>query len=282
MQETTLISAYQADGSADFLNVHNWLDAFYSEASLKKFDEESFNHIISLKNLEKKIGYKFKNKNFLIQSLMQSTFCYEMKESVFSSNERMEFLGDSLLNFIVAENLYQLYPEMPEGELSKFRGALVNEEMLSNLARTIDLGENIFLGKGEFKSAGSEKDSILADALESLIAGIYLDSNNSIDTLKAIFSNMIAAYDQTSAEKGAQSFFAATHLDYFDSKSRLQELTVAKYNLLPTYKSIELNSAAGFRVEVYLGEKLLAQMSGVSKKKIEKQLARKILEEKLV
>lgn len=276
MQETTFNEETQTDGSAIFSDVHSWLNALYAEASLKKFDQSKLYHIISheisFHKLEERINYKFKDKKNLILALTQSTFCYEMKESSLLSNERLEFLGDSLINFIVGKNLYDLYKDNNEGDLSKLRGALVNEEKLAELARTISLGSFLFLGKGEMRSKGAEKDSILADAFEALFGAIYFDSQNNLKVLEDVFNGIV---------RNQKNFYSFAQIDAFDTKSKLQETTMALFGVFPTYKSHELPAHAGFSVEVWLGEKMLASMSGSSKKKIEKLLAKKILDEKL-
>lgn len=281
MQQTTFHSAYQADGANHFPCTHAWLQALYSEASLKKFDLIDLHHIISLnislKNLEEKINYTFNDKKLLVQSLMQSTFCYEMGVSLNSSNERMEFLGDSLVNFIVGKNLYNRYKETAEGDLSKLRGALVNEDKLAELSRIINLGENIFLGKGELRTGGAEKKSILADGFEALFAAIYFDSKHDVLVLEQTFSHIVGLYE--ALEK--TDFYSMAQIDTFDSKSKLQELTMAKRGVFPVYKSQDLPNHAGFLVEVWIGDKKIEEMSGISKKKIEKHLAKKIIEENL-
>lgn len=281
MQETTLIKAFQADGNGHFSDTQGWLSAFYTQASLKKIDENVLYHIISreinFENLEQKINYTFQDKTKLIAALVQSTFSYEMKDSALQSNERLEFLGDSLLNFIVGKNLYQRFLQNSEGDLSKLRGALVNEEKLAALARTIGLGEFIFLGKGELKSGGHEKDSILADTFEALFAAIYFDSKNDMEVLEKTFTYIVSSFEK----KHTLNFYSIEQLDVFDTKSKLQELTMAMYGTFPIYRSIENASRGGFSVEVWLGKKKLGEMTGASKKKVEKLLAKKIIDEKL-
>jgi len=281
VQETTFNEETQTDGTGVFTSTSAWLNALYTEASLKKFDELDLYHIISREisfaKIEQKINYVFKDKKHLIHAFMQSTFCYEMKEKNLSSNERLEFLGDSLINFIVGKNLFDLYKENNEGDLSKLRGALVNEEKLAELARTIGLGEYIFLGRGEFKSNGADKDSILADTFEALFAAIYFDSNNDIKTLEKTFKHIVDVFQDATKKY----FYSLEQLVDYDTKSKLQELTMAAHGIFPTYKAQELPAGAGFHVEVWLGQKKLAEMSGVSKKKIEKLLAKQIIDQKL-
>ncbi|NOT78628.1 MAG: ribonuclease III [Bacteriovoracaceae bacterium] len=280
MQETTFNSAIQADGFVQFPNSTLWLNQFYIEASLKKIDQSQINYLIlqqiSFQQLEQNIFYSFKNKNLLIHSLTQSTFCYEMGFLASSSNERLEFIGDSLLNLIVSKKLFHLFTDSAEGELSKLRGALVNEEKLAELARSIGLGDYLFLGRGEFKSEGSQKDSLLADSFESLIAAIFLDSNEDLKVCENIFDQIVLQYEKSANTK----YYSLMHLDLFDPKSALQELTMSHHGMLPVYQAVELSPQMGFLVQVKLGEKILGEMTGVSKKKVEKLLARKMIQEK--
>lgn len=281
MQETTFNSPYQGNGNDDFASVHLWLDALYSphrdstdKISLKNLDALLLANIFSIKKLQSHIEYNFKNKELLINALIQSTFCYEFKDLALTSNERMEFLGDSLVNFIVAKILFKRYPKASEGDLSKLRGALVNEHSLSLLAESFALGENLLLGKGEHKNKGSKKESILADAFEALCGAIYLDSNETTGDLEKSFSTIVSKYE---AQSGA-NFFAIENLEQFDSKTQLQELSMSMFHIHPTYKSHDLKN--GFVVELWIGDKKLAEAQGPSKKKLEKELARIVLDEK--
>ena len=281
MQETTFDLPCQANGDAIFSSIHLWLCALYAEASqknrLQDFNFHQLASIDSVKNLQSLIHYHFKNTELLINAFTQSTFCYEFKylnNSSISSNERMEFLGDSLVNFLIAKLLYNKYPNSSEGELSKLRGALVNELSLSKLAMAISLGENLFLGKGEHKNLGKIKESLLADAFEALMAAIYIDSDFRTDVLEEILLVIIKKYE---TDSGVQ-FFGLSNLEFFDSKTQLQELAVSLFQILPTYKSSEDKNI--FTVELWIGERKLAVGTGASKKKLEKELARVVLDEK--
>lgn len=276
MQETTFNSPYQANGETLYSSVHLWLDALYSprvqlEGHSKSLSLKNLQGFESVKNLQSKIQYQFQNHEFLIQSLTHSTFCYEFDVH---SNERLEFLGDSLVNFIVAKILYQKFPHSSEGELSKLRGALVNEHSLSLLAGSISLGENLLLGKGEFKNRGLLKESLLADAFEALCAAIYFDSSENILVLENKLLVIIHEYEQSTGNE----FFSLKKLEQFDSKTQLQEVVVALYQIFPTYQSREDKN--GFTVELWVGDRMLASATGSSKKKIEKELARIVLDEK--
>ena len=124
--------------------------------------------------LEKRINYKFNNRQYLMEALTHSSFANERNNGI-KSNERMEFLGDSVLSLISSQFLFETYSDMPEGELTKLKASLVCTESLSGFARQIHLGEYLFLGKGEVNTGGANRPSILEDAFESLIAAIYLD-----------------------------------------------------------------------------------------------------------
>lgn len=286
MLETTFHSAIQADGMIPFDETRLWLHALYSEASLKKFDQESFYHLIShkisLNKLEKNIQYDFIDKKKLIQSLTQTTFCYEYSLSLnnqsIPSNERLEFLGDSIVNFLIGQALYLKYPLMKEGDLSKLRGSLVNEEKLSELARVIDLGHFLFLGKGEFKSHGIEKDSILADAFEALVAAIFLDSKEDIFVVQKFLKNILEQYES----KTGKDFFNLNQLELFDPKSKLQELTMELLGVLPVYESRERVSEKDFETTLFIKEKIFGKVTGPSKKKNEKKLAKEAIEKKMI
>lgn len=281
MQETTFNSPYQTHGDAKFLSIYLWLGALYAENSQKNvlldIDFNFLLNIESINSLQSLIAYNFKNKDLLINACTQSTFCYEfkyLKNSSIISNERLEFLGDSLVNFLVAKILFNLYPNSNEGELSKLRGALVNENSLSKLANSIGLGENLLLGKGEYKNFGNLKESLLADAFEAICGAIFLDSGENSEVLEKVFINIVKKYEIDSG----QIFFSLEKLELFDSKTQLQELSVSLFQLLPTYKFSEIKN--GFNVELWIGDRKLAEATGPSKKKLEKELARFVLDEK--
>ncbi len=129
-----------------------------------------------MREFEKNIGYEFRNKRLLSTALCHSSYANESKKGL-QSNERLEFLGDSVLSIVVSEYLYKHFSHMPEGELTKFRASLVCEKSLHKQAQKLHLGEYLMLGKGEELTGGRERPSILADAVEAVIAAIYLDSN---------------------------------------------------------------------------------------------------------
>lgn len=275
MQETTFNSPYQANGETICASIHLWLGALFNENEQINF--VNLTEISSIKKLQIDINYKFNDPKILIKALTQSTFCYEYKHlnnSIVESNERLEFLGDSLVNLIIGKLLYQRYCNSAEGELSKLRGSLVNEHSLAQLAKQISLGENLLIGKGEYRNSGNLKESLLADAFEALIAAVFLDSNEDLKTVETVLIQVIAKYEL----KTNKDFFSLDNLESFDSKTTLQELVVSLYKIFPVYKSTE--TPTGFLVELWIGEKKIAEAEGQSKKKIEKELARFVLDEK--
>lgn len=132
-----------------------------------------------MENLQQKLNYRFKNVNLLKNALTHSSYANEVRTAG-SSNERLEFLGDSVLSIIVAEYLYNKYPNVPEGELTKKRAALVCEKSLCGFSRELCIGDCLLLGKGEEKGGGRQRDSILADAFEAVLAAMYLDGGMSV------------------------------------------------------------------------------------------------------
>jgi ribonuclease-3 len=245
-----------------------FLDSIYSQGKKPTYSLQ----ILSLHELSKKLNYTFKNSSLLLNALTHTSFTNENVAAINSSNERLEFLGDSIINQIITISLFQKYPEMNEGELSRLRGALVNEKIFSDLARLIKLNENIFLGKGELKQQGQEKNSLLADTFEALMGAIYLDSN-----LASVEKTIIQIFELYKMETGLD-FISESWLENFDSKTKLQEICMELFKEHPRYEAAEIEQ--GFRVTLWLKDKCLLEKSGLSKKKLEKELAKIVLEEK--
>ena len=128
-----------------------------------------------LNELEQKIGYRFSDFSYLEHAMRHSSYCNEQKMARFMNNERLEFLGDAVLELVTSEFLYLNYPKMPEGEATRKRASMVCEQTLALCAREIDLGNYLYLGKGEDHTGGRERASVISDALEALIGAIYLD-----------------------------------------------------------------------------------------------------------
>lgn len=211
--------------------------------------------------------HRFSDPELLKQSLTHKSFANENR--VPYHNERMEFLGDAVLNLVVSEYLMKTCPEANEGELSRLRAAIVSEPALAGIARGISLGGYMLLGRGEEQTGGRDKDSLLSNSLEAVIASIYLDSGK--DAAEAF---IIRFFDETIRKTCA----AGGSLDY---KTRLQELCQERLKLLPDYR-IVLESGPDhqkqFEVEVWIKGSLSGRGIGRSKKEAEQRAAKEALE----
>lgn len=222
-----------------------------------------------LEDLQKLLGVRFCNVALLEQAIVHHSFSHENPELSPTSNERLEFLGDAVLDLIVTERLYQVFPKTPEGSLTKLRSALVCQETLSKLAANMDLGGYLRLGRGENKSRGSTKPSNLAGALESVIGAIYLDQG--IRTTRRFILGLLDHEIQTQSLR--------LPVDY---KSQLQELLDARKRPIPVYRVVETSGPAHdrmFTVEVLDEDRVLAKGSARSKKGAEMEAARVALED---
>ncbi|CUU77535.1 ribonuclease III [Campylobacter hyointestinalis] len=216
-----------------------------------------------LKRLENLVGYEFKNKELLKEALTHKS----MKTGC--NNERLEFLGDAVLDLIVGEYLFSKFEHTDEGNLSKLRAALVNEKSFAKLSNSINLGEFLYLSTAEENNNGRNKPSLLSDALEALMGAIYLESG--LEKVKEIFTKLL--------EKEYQNIdLKSLGKDY---KTTLQEITQARFGVTPKY---ELVSSSGpdhkkvFEMAVYLEGKELARSFGPSKKEAEQSAALKVLQ----
>ncbi len=179
----------------------------------------------SLLDLEKKLFYHFSDPTLLETALCHSSWAHEQSSET-RDNERLEFLGDAVLNMVISHILMARFPELKEGELSRIRASLVNETRLAIVAKSIQLGEFVQLGKGESKSNGNKKKSILADTFEALVAAVYLDGgfNRVFEVIDIHFSSHFDAIEKDTP--------------LFDYKSLLQELAQNRYHQVPLYKTI--------------------------------------------
>ena len=214
--------------------------------------------------------YSFKNAHYLFQAFTHKSFAHEVKIAV-ENNEKLEFLGDSVLQMVVSEQLYLLFPQGTEGELSKLRSSIVNEVTLASLGRHFHLSHFILLGKGEFKGQGYNKDSIIADTLEAILGAIYLDSN--FETTKTVLLNLFATYEKDNKTK----IFDYSMMKSFDAKSKLQELVMEKYKTTPKYVAQILNENE-FEISLFINERCIDSIQHKSKKKAMQLLAKKVLE----
>ncbi|MFP4225928.1 MAG: ribonuclease III [Desulfobacterales bacterium] len=221
-----------------------------------------------LKDLEARLGYIFSDKAHLQTALRHSSFVNEHPEAGLADNERYEFLGDAVLNMIISHLLMERYPRLSEGDLSRTRSYLVNEIQLSEIAKKIDLGGEIELGKGEIQTKGQKKRSILADAFEALTAAVYLDSgfDRTFQMIANLFDPLLDQIEMPD--------------QFRDFKSRLQEMVQTKIKETPVYSVIEESGPdhdKTFKVELSIGA-TRTQGTGKSKKSAEQAAARKALD----
>jgi ribonuclease III len=214
----------------------------------------------SIGELEDKLGYFFKDKGLLIQALKHRSYITSNSEERSRSNERLEFLGDSVLSFVVSKHLYKTFSEQPEGELSKMRSILVSGENLCSIARKLELGKYILVSEYEERSGGREKDSILEDCMESVIGAVYLDSGI-LKTQKLIRDIFLENCGTVLSEKKNSNY-----------KSDLLEL-VQSYGIEPpTYEVAREDGPEHdktFTVNVIIHGKIVADGKANSKKKAE-------------
>jgi ribonuclease III len=218
--------------------------------------------------LEQQIAYSFTNRTLIETALQHSSFVNENPSAALEDNERLEFLGDAILNAIISHLLMTRHPELKEGELSKIRSLLVNKTHLAKVAKQIRLGEFLRLGKGEIQSSGRKKASILADAFEALLAAVYLDGG--FDKAYALIQRLFENFFNT----------ISTSAVYFDYKSRLQELAQATLKSQPEYVIICENGPdhdKTFEVELSVGD-VRTRGKGKSKKAAEQEAAKSALE----
>lgn len=220
-----------------------------------------------IKDLEEAIGYHFRNISLLQNALTHSSYANERWHNSLASNERLEFLGDSILGMLVAEYLYRNFPDRPEGELTRMRADMVCEKTLAAVANRIELGRHLQLGHGEEQSGGRARDSILADAVESVIAASFLDGG-----MEAALSFI---------QKFILVQVPVTKMHNLDYKTALQELVQQKKNQVLSYALIGESGPdhdKQFLVEVSLNGTVVGKGSGRSKKRAEQDAARCAIE----
>ena len=221
--------------------------------------------------LEKKLGLKFKNKDLLVQAFCHRSYLNEKPDFYLTNNERLEFLGDAVLELVVTEDIYQNYPEKPEGELTNWRAALVNSKFLGKLARDLDFNDFLLLSKGEAKELGKARLYILANTFEALIGAVYLDRGYKI--CQEFIKKHLMPKLPDILEKGA----------FRDAKSRFQEEAQERTGITPLYKVLEEwgpDHAKHFIIGVFLNEELVAKGDGSSKQEAEEEAAKNALEVK--
>jgi ribonuclease-3 len=209
--------------------------------------------------VERRLAYQFRDASLLRQALTH-------RSHGTPNNERLEFLGDGLLNFVVARLLYAQFQKLPEGDLSRLRASLVNQQTLSELSASLSLGDHLRLGEGELKSGGFRRPSILADAFEALVGAIFLDGGFAAaeEVLARLYQPLMASADPAALGK--------------DPKTRLQEFLQGKHLGLPRYSIVNISGEAHeqhFRVECAIPELgLKSQGEGPSRRAAEQEAAR--------
>lgn len=228
--------------------------------------------MISIERLQERLGYSFGDRAILLQALTHTSYGHEFLQErpiALRDNERLEFLGDAILDVIVSDILLEAFPSANEGQLSKMRAAVVNEKTLAQLARSIQLQDVVRLGKGELQTGGSNKPSILSSTFEALIAAIYLDGgfNAVYPVVRHLFAPLFVEERELIA--------------FYDHKTQLQEIVQARWKVTPTYHLLQTTGpdhAKTFEVEVRMNGRLLANASGSSKKEAEQNAAREAIQ----
>lgn len=225
------------------------------------------------KALEKNLKLTFKNRDLLENVFVHRSYLNENKSFYLPSNEKLEFLGDSVLSLITSMYLYKHYPALEEGDYTEIKAAIVRTESLAEAAKRIDLGTHLYLSRGQDQENGRKNINILADCFEALIGGIFID----------------LGFDK--AYEFVLSYLFLNRLDYIitnnlylSPKSRLQEYTQGKYKITPTYKVIESSGPEHmktYKIEVFIDSKKVGAGKGKSKKEAEENAAKNALEKKL-
>jgi len=222
-------------------------------------------------NFEKFINYDFQDKDLLTQAFVHRSYLNEHPDFRLGHNERLEFLGDAVIELVVTEYLYKNFPN-PEGELTNWRASLVNAKMLSEIAREIGMEDYLYLSRGEAKDAGSKaRQFILANVIEALIGAIYLDRG--MPSAKAFIDSFVIVKFQNILDNKL----------YVDPKSRFQEMAQETLGVTPAYKVLSETGpdhAKEFQVGAYLGAELVATATGTSKQDAQIEAAKNALEKK--
>lgn len=227
---------------------------------------------MQFERLQERLRYQFGDRGILLQALTHTSFGHEYlqdKSIALRDNERLEFLGDSILDVIISDILLESFPNAHEGQLSKMRAGVVNEKTLAKIAASIQLQDVIRLGRGETQTGGNLKPSILSSTLEALIAAIYLDGgfNAVYPVVRHLFAPLFTEERKL--------------LAFYDHKTQLQEIVQARWKVTPTYHLLNTfgpDHAKTFEVEVRLNGKLLAISNGQSKKEAEQNAAQLAIE----
>jgi ribonuclease-3 len=224
-----------------------------------------------LKTFQEKIGINFKDSGLLTQAFVHRSYINENKASGLSHNERLEFLGDAVLELVITDFLYKEFDKKAEGELTAYRSALVNADTCASIATSLSINDYLLLSKGESKDTGRARQYILANALEALIGAIYLDQG--YDSAKVFIEKNFTPLIHKIISEGA----------FIDSKSLFQEKAQEFESVTPSYKTVKETGPdheKKFTVGVYIGKDLVATGEGKSKQDAEQMAAREALAKK--
>ncbi|MFA4874605.1 MAG: ribonuclease III [bacterium] len=221
-----------------------------------------------IKTFEKLLGYRFKHRDYLKRALTHKSFANEQKLAATEHNERYEYLGDAVLELSVSHLLMERFPDFPEGELSKLRAAIVNEGQLADIARQVNLGDFLYLGKGEDQTGGRDKPSLLSDAMEAVFGAVYLDRG-----FGKAFGVIENIYEEVLDRAGGVGFVR-------DFKTKLQEVSQARFRAVPRYrlqKTSGPDHAKTFEVHLYINDDCWGIGTGANKKAAEQAAASQAL-----
>lgn len=222
-----------------------------------------------ISGLEQTIQVSFRDIMLLHQALVHRSYLNENPDFELGSNERLEFLGDSMLSAVVAEKLYREHPDLPEGDMTKLRSALVRGETLARISRRLNLADYLYLGRGEEAGGGRARQSILADVLEAVIGAVFLDQG--FDACRSLILRLFESEIEKAVAPGLNA----------DYKSRLQELMQSRRLDVPEYRIVSAEGpdhAREYVVEVAVGGRVMGRGKGKSKREAEKEAARAALE----
>ncbi|MFZ6017192.1 MAG: ribonuclease III [Nitrospirota bacterium] len=222
----------------------------------------------NIAELEDRLGYTFRNKDLLIEALTHRSFYHENPDKADTHNERLEFLGDSVLGFVIVEYLFSSENQFTEATMAKMKSYLVKESVLSEIAGSISLGKYLKLGKGEEATGGRNKKSLLSDAIEAVLGAVYIDGG--YEKTKELILRLFREKIDVILSSG----------EFYDFKTELQEKTQLLFNTLPEYRIIKQEGAEHrkiFTVEVFIGDERFGRGSGKSKKEAQTLAAKEAL-----
>ncbi len=255
-----------------FTQISDELLNSYFKININYTNEDLINYFV--KNIDiDKFDYQFKSKDLLLRAFTHKSFAHEAKIDL-KNNERLEFLGDSVLSLIISEYIFKHYKDVREGDLSKLRSSIVNEETLYEFAKYLNLSKFVLIGKGELLGKGYEKKSILSDCFEAILGAIYLDSDFS--TTQKVLLDFIQNFESNNYKVFIEDLDQTK-----DPKTRLQELIYKKYKVYPKYEAFELKDQNLFKVTLKIEDKDILTITNQSKKNAMALLAKETLAKEL-